>query len=138
MFAESQIINGYRVIRLKGSLESCDITALQGEIYALVEGVRGSLAVDLGDVTYIPNTLVVPLLSLCDISRKNNEPLTLINTPSDFRFLLQVAKLDSLFRFIPSADYLEQRPTAASPDFSSPIAKKPVIYDILQKEKPLS
>ncbi len=135
MLTESQILNGYRVIRLKGSLESSDITALQGEILSLLEGVRNPIAVDLGSVTYIPTALVVPLLSLCDTSRKNNQRLILINTPSDFRFLLQVAKLDSLFRFIPSAEYLEEKPGAPSPELPGPIAKKPVIYDILQKDK---
>lgn len=138
MLTESQFLNGYRVIRLKGSLESNEIMALQGEIYSLLEGVRGPIAVDLGNVTYIPTALVVPLLGLCEMSRKAKEPLILINTPSDFRFLLQVAKLDTLFRFIPSADYLEERPNALFSPVPSPAAKKPVIYDVLQKDKPSS
>lgn len=144
-------VGDYKVIRLSGNPQGSDPIALQGQVLSLANGAA-SVAVDMGRLDSLPNFLVIPLIALRNSLDDPAAVVTLVNAPSDFRFRLQVAKIDHLFQFTPSLDNLEGNrldtpETAASSnsttdilpilaaDRSNPLLNRPVISDILHKDK---
>jgi hypothetical protein len=157
---EVQQIGKFRIVRLSGDLSESDPTVLLGQILASA-GHSMHIAIDLGNLGRLPNFLVIPLIAIRNKFQSPDAAITLVNAPSDFRFRLQVAKLDHLFRFIPSLDYLEDSPPVAPEAHSpsnpttagltikpiielpgqsdaaqlNPLLKRPVISDVLRKDK---
>lgn len=157
---EVQQIGKFRIIRLNGDLSESDPATLLGQILSAA-GTAVHIAIDLGNLGRLPNFLVIPLIAIRNKFQLPDAVVTLVNTPSDFRFRLQVAKLDHLFRFIPSLDYLEvppqmapkanppvesnnitktvkpiiEQPSKSNSANSNPLLNRPVISDILRKDK---
>ena len=133
---ETQQINDCLVLRLTGDVQEEDMEVIQGKLLSLSQEKAHRYAIDLGQLSALPLHLTVPLVTLRNAVQEAKEPLILINVPSDFRFILQVAGLDRLFVIIPSTEYLGEKRTAQqTQNQTDPVLKKPVIYDVLQKDR---
>ncbi|MBN2327452.1 MAG: hypothetical protein JXR73_09885 [Candidatus Omnitrophica bacterium] len=64
-------------------------------------------AVLLEDSFHAPMFLLAPLIALRNSRTEPDATITIVNAPEEFRFIVQAAKLDHIFRFAPSLESLK-------------------------------
>ena len=128
---EKQHVGKYLVFRLSGTPGKDDVELVKQQLLSSVNESPHPV-IDLGYLSSLPNYLMIPLIMMKN-SLSHGSVLTLINTPSDFHFMLQLAKIDSLFEFVPSLETIQEESPVVRTDDPPPIPSRPVIKDVIQR-----
>ncbi len=123
----------YLVLQLNGEPDFNDIEPLVQQWIQIASETQHHIALDLGSLNNIPNFFTAPLVQLSNTMTSLGKKLILINVQSNFKFILNVVKIDHLFEFAASVNALPKETPQNTEVIDDPHGL-PVISDVLQKD----